>query len=231
MNRLIMEVITLGKIKTDLVGKRFGKLIVKNDYIKTKSNKAKWLCKCDCGNEKYILRHDLISGSTKSCGCIKSSIGNLSNTRIYQIWANIKYRCFNSNCSAYKDYGGKGITICDEWLDFMNFYNWAINNGYSDNLTIDRIDVNGNYEPDNCRWVTKSENTAYANKTNHRRKAKYWYYGISPNGEYFEFDNASQFAKEHNLNDKLIRAMANGEKYKNSKYKGWKFGFTNKKIV
>lgn len=113
----------MGKIKTDLVGKRFGKLIVKNDYIKTESNKTKWLCKCDCGNEKYILRHDLISGNTKSCGCIKSSIGNLSNTRIYQIWANIKYRCFNSNCSAYKDYGGKSITICDEWLDFMNFYN------------------------------------------------------------------------------------------------------------
>ena len=103
-------------------------------------------------------------------------------------------------------------------------------NGYVEGLTIDRIDVNKGYQPDNCRWITKSENTAEANKLNVRRKPnKGVYYGISPDGEYFEFPNAAQFAREHRLNASLMRAMANKEKYRNSTYNGWIFGFVSEK--
>jgi len=142
----------------------------------------------------------------------------------------MKYRCNTPSCSAYHNYGGKGVKVCDEWNNvengFINFYNWAMDNGYKDNLTIDRIDSNGNYEPNNCRWVTKSKNTAYGNIKTVRRKANNGtYYGISPTNEYYKFDNASDFARQHNLNDSLLRDMANKIKYKNSKYKGWIFGF------
>jgi hypothetical protein len=214
-----------GSVKKDLVGKRFGKLVVLDDYKTDKNRKTYWLCQCDCGNKKYIYRQNLIKGKVKSCGCIVRTINNLSKTRIYKIWCKMKERCYNSNHHEYYNYGGKGIAICDEWHDFMNFYDWAINNGYEDSLTIDRINSNLGYSPSNCRWATKSQNTASANKGSHRRKTKFMYYGISPNGDYFEFSNASQFAREHGLNGALIRDVANGRK---KTHKGWKFGFTDK---
>lgn len=132
----------------------------------------------------------------------------------------------HDNCHAWKDYGGKGVSICEEWLgDFTNFYNWSLINGYKEGLSIDRIDFNGNYEPNNCRWITKSYNTALANKHNVRRRAERGtYYGKSPNGDYYEFDNASEFARKHNLHNGCIRAVANGTK---KSYKEWKFGFIN----
>lgn len=107
----------------------------------------------------------LLSGNTKSCGCYKKEIlkaknktHGLSKTRIYKTWLSMKDRCYRKKCNAYSLYGGRGIKICDEWLfDFMNFYNWAMKNSYSDNLSIDRIDVNGNYEPSNCRIVSMKE--------------------------------------------------------------------------
>lgn len=98
-----------------------------------------------------------------SCACqvIKH---NLNESKIYATYHNMKYRCYTKTCYAYKNYGGKGVIICDEWLsDFMNFYSWAVNNGYDESLTIDRIDEDGNYEPSNCQWITKSENTRKAN--------------------------------------------------------------------
>lgn len=120
-------------------------------------------CKCDCGNEKDILAVHLRSGHTQSCGCFRAEtaaktrfIHGDTNERIYIIWKNMKARCLNKNHDDYPLYGGRGISICDEWKDnYINFKTWAINNHYSDNLSLDRIDVNGNYCPENCRWITQ----------------------------------------------------------------------------
>lgn len=139
--------------------------------------------------------------------------------RIYRIYHHMRWRCENKNCGAYKNYGYKGISVCEEWKsDFMVFFNWAINNGYEDNLTIDRIDATKGYAPDNCRWITKSENTAIANRHTQRRFASTPYYAISPNGEKYTFTNANKFCKEHNLPVNTVRKYSK----LNKSYNGWK---------
>lgn len=166
----------------DLVGKRFGRLLVVEKIgVNPKNRQYMWLCKCDCGNYKETITSYLTSGDTSSCGCYrketelkslskfwgKPKTHGLSKTRIYMSWADMKDRCYNKNNRSYKNYGGRGITVCDSWKkDFMNFYNWAKQNGYTDKLTIDRINVNGNYEPNNCRWVS------YKVQANNKRNSK-----------------------------------------------------------
>ena len=155
------------KLVNDLTGKKFGKLEVIGVHD-TGSRKTYYVCQCDCGNVKVVRADALISGATKSCGCIKKEQDKInlsanhkhkmSGTRIYETWQDMKRRCYNKQNARYDRYGGRGITVCDEWLNnFQSFYDWAISNGYSDDLTIDRIDNDGNYEPSNCRWSTAKE--------------------------------------------------------------------------
>lgn len=148
----------------DLKGKRFGRLTV-IDRLPTVNKRVMWLCKCDCGNETPVDSQNLRYGHTQSCGCIhretlskaSTTHGN-SKTRLYGIWNHMKTRCYRKSYHAFRHYGGRGIRICDEWRNnFDAFQDWAMSNGYEEHLSIDRINTDGNYSPDNCRWVTMAD--------------------------------------------------------------------------
>lgn len=151
----------------DLTGKKIGRLTV----IKKVGKRGKhvlWLCRCDCGNETVVYSTNLLREHTISCGCfqrervaavnsIRMRTHGMSKTRLHKIWSGMIERCYLKSTGSYLNYGGRGITVCKEWGEFLPFYVWSMANGYSDNLTLDRIDVNGNYEPDNCRWATSKQ--------------------------------------------------------------------------
>lgn len=168
----------------ELVGRKFNRLTV-IDYSHS-DNGAVWLCKCDCGGFITVKGKDLKSGKTKSCGCFHrdcaSKLGKSkethgkSNTRLYYIWRAMKERCLNENSSAYKWYGGRGITVCDEWkLDFKAFYRWAMSHGYEEHLTLDRIDNESGYSPNNCQWTTMKEQSRNRRKPTPREFYKNQY--------------------------------------------------------
>lgn len=145
-------------MEKDITAKRFGSLVaVRFDHKVGK--RSYWLFKCDCGKEKVILKSNVIYGKQKACGCQMLRIKHgLTNTRLHHIWIGMKSRCYDKNKSCYRNYGGKGIKVCDLWKnDFVPFYNWAMENGYKKGLTIDRIDSTRDYCPENCRWVTRAE--------------------------------------------------------------------------
>lgn len=152
----------------DISGKRFGKCIAIKPLGKRKNNKVVWLCKCDCGNYFETIGTQLTGGKTKSCGCICKKHG-MFGTRLYGVWRSMKERCYVESNISHKHYGARGITVCDEWQEFIPFMEWAYKNGYDETAkrgecTLDRIDVNGNYCPENCRWVDMSVQSN--NKTN-----------------------------------------------------------------
>lgn len=149
----------MGKF-VDLTGRKFGRLTVikRAGYYK---KEIMWRCKCDCGKEVDVIGGSLKRGNTKSCGCLHNEVVNkygFVDERLYRIWADMKTRCNNPNFKHFKHYGGRGIRICKSWENsFLAFSEWALEHGYLDNLTIDRIDVNGDYEPSNCRFITIQE--------------------------------------------------------------------------
>lgn len=152
----------------DLTGKRFGDLYVLHrveNSPKTKSgySTTRWLCKCDCGNEIELTKTSLIRDGRENCGCKKKKRPRkhgMSHTKLHNVWIGMNQRCSNPKDIEYKHYGGRGISVCDEWKGTngaSRFIEWALKNGYKESLSIDRIDVDGNYEPSNCRWIPMNE--------------------------------------------------------------------------
>ena len=159
-------------------GERFGKFTVVSPLGKNQSGRYQVLCLCDCGNKKAVPEHVLRTGKSKSCGCLKD--GNpkhgMAGTRLYNIWWRMKHRCQSPSNKDWLRYGGRGIEVCDEWQEFVTFKNWAFDNGYLNTLTIDRINNDGNYEPNNCRWSTMKEQNMnrHLTRASNGRYAKEW---------------------------------------------------------
>lgn len=149
----------------DISGQKFGRLTALYRLHKYHKKGTYWLCACECGNLVETTLNNLTMGHTKSCGCLnhdnllkRNTTHGKANTKLYDVWLHMKSRCYNVNNKDYKHYGGRGIVVCDEWKDnFQAFYDWCINNGYKDNLTIDRVDVNENYNPNNCRFADRKQ--------------------------------------------------------------------------
>lgn len=155
-----------------MTGKRFGRLVAVRPHCR-RGRRIVWLFRCDCGNEHQALGENVRSGATASCGCLRvdvarSTVGPLewghgdarhgATRRLYRIWLGMRDRCRNPNRREFRLYGGRGITVCDEWNDYTVFRAWAETHGYADDLTIDRIDPDQGYFPTNCRWITREDN-------------------------------------------------------------------------
>ena len=192
------------KVKNDLTGQRFGRLLVLGVDDRN-TRKTYFWCQCDCGKVKSVRSDSLIAGAIRSCGCMKKEQDQInleanhkhkmSHTRPYEIWQNMKRRCYNEHDARYSRYGGRGITVCDEWKeDFQAFYDWAQKNGYNDSLTIDRIDNNKGYSPENCRWADNKTQCRNRN-TNVNIKIGNSTRTLTEWCEIFQLDSAKIFAR------------------------------------
>ena len=156
-----------------LAGRKFGRLTAISSTGSSQRKRRLWECKCECGNTILVESTSLLQGNTRSCGCLQKEMRVSANTdhgwcgtRLYRIWKGMKARCLYPSSTDYKWYGARGIAVCDEWMKFTPFRDWALSNGYRDDLTLERIDNESNYTPANCKWATISEQNA-----NKRRKA------------------------------------------------------------
>lgn len=158
----------------NMQGKKFNKLTIIKQLENDKRYRKRYFCKCDCGNYKSVLKDNLINGITKSCGCMKKGINKShgkSKHPLYVTWSTMKKRCYNKKSKDYKNYGARGIIVCDRWLDSID--NFIEDMGERPKgHTLDRVDVNGNYEPNNCKWSNSIEQ-----RTNTRRNVYYMYKG------------------------------------------------------
>jgi len=185
------------------IGDRFSRLKV-IAITKNKDNRTRYKCECDCGNVVCVEARFLFNGDSMSCGCFaretfikRNTKHGGSKTRVYKIWEGMKARCNNSNNPSFEYYGKRNISICDEWeKEFMNFYSWAMSNGYRDDLTIERINNDGNYEPSNCKWATPKEQN---NNTRHNRIVEY-------EGNKF---NLTQLSEKYNIPFSVLKHRLN----------------------
>jgi hypothetical protein len=223
----------MGKI-IDLTGQTFTRLtVLKLDDTKETTRGAFWICECSCGNVKSIHSSSLRSQLTKSCGCIRAeetgaralARGNCfgeSKSRMYSIWGAMLNKCANLTD---KNYGGKGIAVCTDWLDYMSFKNWALANGYSDNLSIDRVDNAKGYSPDNCRWVSiliQARNRSKSDKAS----SKYFGVLLTKSGTFqalVQIKGKKVFCKT--FKDEIEAAKARDNYIITNKLEGYSFNF------
>lgn len=175
----------------DLTGNRYGRLVAL-EWVGFKSHSSLWLCKCDCGKLSVKRSVALKSGATRSCGCL-SKESYIKSKRLYRIYYGMKNRCNDKNHDSYYLYGARGIKVDSRWNKFKEFQTWALNNGYKDNLTLERIDNNKGYSPENCKWITRS-----AQQSNTRRNVF-----VEINGERLTL---AQAARKYNLNRNTVKA-------------------------
>lgn len=206
------------------IGKRYGRLVVIERAPNTKAGDAMWKCKCDCGNETITRGRNLRTGRTKSCGCLhdekarkrmtamRTKHGS-SHTKLHSVWNGMKDRCYRQGCKEYHRYGGRGITVCEEWRgDFAAFRSWAMRNGYREGLTIDRIDNNGNYCPENCRWITLQE------QQQNRRKCVRVLITDIKSGETTNAPTIAEASRITGVNENTIHRIIRGIRTKETRY-------------
>ena len=215
------------------IGEKYGKLTIVDIFRKPPENRLYAYCICDCGNKKDVRVTSILSKKkpVRSCGCLRLEMIHQKKTihgdsggaivgkrnRLYRIWSNIKSRCYNKKVRSYTDYGAKGIKMCDEWLNnYVAFKEWALTHGYQDNLVIDRIDSKKNYCPENCQWITLQENSR---KVIEEHPVYCWGKNLD-GGEYYEFYNIREFARQHDLNYSAIDQVLHKH---NKTHKNWIF--------
>lgn len=198
----------------NIVGKRFGRLVVIGISHRDKFKQVVWDCVCDCGNQCQAVGLYLRAGKKRSCGCLENEnkekiLGNhfthtLSHSPVYNMWKHMRARCMNKNDKRFKRYGGRGITICEEWDDPQVFYNWAVSHGYKQGLTIDRINNDGNYEPDNCRFVLIKINVRNNSNVKINEEQANQIRNIYAEGEIRQIDLAKMFGVSQQVVSKIV---------------------------
>ena len=202
-----------GEVLQDIVGNVYGSLTVLSDYQRRyyqHGTKIYFKCRCSCGFEKYYERCSILRRKVTYCEHCRPR--GVRHSRLYHIYYGMLQRCNNPNMNSYRIYGGKGVCVCTEWLSSYDaFRDWAVSSGYHDGLSIDRIDSNGNYCPENCRWITLSENSGRANIGRQKNKTSLKeVYAILPNGEKEEITNIKKFAEKYGLSKPSVYAALHG---------------------